>query len=225
MQHGLLQPGNYVCACRMKPKTCSQRRRRRQQLRQTMMSTRTSTKGNLRCASSIMRVIECWWFCTPLLPAGRAELSSPSSARWLMSMKSRCAIRHNFSEGILCHQCCSRCCSKHLVPESLTQKYESIGMPTGVKRELICKLAWLCNMLTWPYTLSVMVIHVLQVHLVEIDIEQDPKIAEAAGVQSTPTIQMFKDKERIQHLPGVKMKSDYRKFIDEALGEKAKVPA
>ena len=65
----------------------------------------------------------------------------------------------------------------------------------------------------------------LQVHLVEIDIEQDPKIAEAAGVQSTPTVQMFKDKERIQHLPGVKMKSDYRKFINEGLGEKVKVPA
>lgn len=67
--------------------------------------------------------------------------------------------------------------------------------------------------------------NVVQVHLVEIDIEEDPKIAEAAGVQSTPTIQMFKDKERVQHLPGVKMKSDYRKFINEALGEKAKVPA
>lgn len=64
-----------------------------------------------------------------------------------------------------------------------------------------------------------------KVHLVEIDIEEDPKIAEAAGVQSTPTIQMFKDKERVQHLPGVKMKSDYRKFINDALGEKAKVPA
>lgn len=68
-------------------------------------------------------------------------------------------------------------------------------------------------------------ISLLQVHLVEIDIEQDPKIAEAAGVQSTPTVQMFKDKERIQHLPGVKMKSDYRKFINEGLGEKVKVPA
>ncbi|DBA65911.1 TPA: hypothetical protein ACH3X2_002936 [Trebouxia sp. C0005] len=64
-----------------------------------------------------------------------------------------------------------------------------------------------------------------QVHLVEIDIEQDPQIAEAAGVQSTPTIQMFKDKERIQHLPGVKMKSEYRKMISEALEEKASVPA
>lgn len=65
----------------------------------------------------------------------------------------------------------------------------------------------------------------VQVHLVEIDIEQDPEIAEAAGVQSTPTVQMFKDKERIHHLPGVKMKSDYRKLISEAVEEKASVPA
>ena len=39
-------------------------------------------------------------------------------------------------------------------------------------------------------------------------------------MQSTPTIQMFKDKDRIQHLPGVKMKSDYRKLINEALEKK-----
>lgn len=65
----------------------------------------------------------------------------------------------------------------------------------------------------------------LQVHLVEIDIEQDSQIAEAAGVQSTPTVQMFKDKERIHHLPGVKMKSEYRSLISAAVEEKASVPA
>ena len=68
----------------------------------------------------------------------------------------------------------------------------------------------------------------MQVHLVEIDIEQDPQIAEAAGVQSTPTVQMFKDKERVHHLPGVKMKSEYRNLINESLGKKAvkvEVPA
>ena len=65
-----------------------------------------------------------------------------------------------------------------------------------------------------------------QVHLVEIDIEQDSQIAEAAGVQSTPTIQMFKAKERIHHLPGVKMKSEYRNLISGALEDKkASVPA
>ena len=49
--------------------------------------------------------------------------------------------------------------------------------------------------------------------MVEIDIEEDPQIAEAAGVAGTPTIQFFKNKERLQHLPGVKMKRDYRDII------------
>lgn len=49
-----------------------------------------------------------------------------------------------------------------------------------------------------------------QIHLIEIDIEQDGDIAEAAGVNGTPTIQLFKDKARVDNLPGVKMKSEYR---------------
>ena len=56
----------------------------------------------------------------------------------------------------------------------------------------------------------------------EIDIEQDPEIAEAAGVTGTPTIQFFKSKERVQHLPGVKMKKEYRQLIDASL-DKANV--
>jgi len=52
-----------------------------------------------------------------------------------------------------------------------------------------------------------------KIHFVDIDIEQDPEIAEAAGVNGTPTVQVFKDKERLHNLPGVKMKNDYRKFI------------
>ncbi len=50
----------------------------------------------------------------------------------------------------------------------------------------------------------------MQIHLIEIDIEQDGDIAEAAGVNGTPTIQLFKDKARVDNLPGVKMKSEYR---------------
>jgi len=61
-----------------------------------------------------------------------------------------------------------------------------------------------------------------KVHLVEIDIEEDQEIAEAAGVSGTPTIQFFKDKERLQHLPGVKMKREYRQLIDASL-EKSNV--
>ena len=58
---------------------------------------------------------------------------------------------------------------------------------------------------------------VVQVHLIEIDIETDGDIAEAAGVNGTPTIQLFKDKERVENLPGVKMKSEYRQKIEALL--------
>ena len=54
-------------------------------------------------------------------------------------------------------------------------------------------------------------------HLVEVDVEQDQEIAQAGGVTSTPTVQMFKAKERLEHLPGVKMKSEYRKLIEQGL--------
>ena len=57
----------------------------------------------------------------------------------------------------------------------------------------------------------------LQVHLVEVDVEQDQEIAQAGGITSTPTVQMFKAKERLEHLPGVKMKSEYRKLIEQGL--------
>ncbi|XP_042056661.1 thioredoxin reductase NTRC-like [Salvia splendens] len=52
------------------------------------------------------------------------------------------------------------------------------------------------------------------VHLVEIDIEEDPEIAEAAGIMGTPCVQFFKDKEMIRTVSGVKMKKEYREFIE-----------
>ena len=57
----------------------------------------------------------------------------------------------------------------------------------------------------------------MQVHLIEIDIDIDSEVALAGGVNSTPTVQMFKNKALIQHLPGVKMKRDYRRLINEAM--------
>ena len=36
------------------------------------------------------------------------------------------------------------------------------------------------------------------VHFVEIDIEEDPEIAEAAGIMGTPCVQFFKNKEMIR---------------------------
>ncbi|KAK3125905.1 hypothetical protein QOZ80_7BG0611200 [Eleusine coracana subsp. coracana] len=52
------------------------------------------------------------------------------------------------------------------------------------------------------------------VHFVEIDIEEDPEIAEAAGIMGTPCVQFFKNKEMIRTFSGVKMKKEYREFID-----------
>ncbi|EEH51377.1 uncharacterized protein MICPUCDRAFT_23559 [Micromonas pusilla CCMP1545] len=60
------------------------------------------------------------------------------------------------------------------------------------------------------------------VHFVEIDIEKDSEIAQAAGISGTPCVQVFKNKERIEVMNGVKMKSVYREVIDKAAG---KVPA
>lgn len=62
-----------------------------------------------------------------------------------------------------------------------------------------------------------------KVHYVEIDIEQDPEIAEAGGVNGTPTVQIFANKERMVNLPGVKQKSQYRQLLEEAL-EAVSVP-
>ena len=57
----------------------------------------------------------------------------------------------------------------------------------------------------------------VQLHLVEIDIEEDPEIAQAGGINGTPTVQIFKNKERLHHLPGVKMKREYRQLIESNL--------
>ena len=64
-----------------------------------------------------------------------------------------------------------------------------------------------------------------RIHYVEIDIEQDPEIAEAGGVNGTPTFQIFKDRARSVNVPGVKQKREYRALLDEALGVEAGVTA
>jgi len=60
-----------------------------------------------------------------------------------------------------------------------------------------------------------------QVHYVEIDIEKDPEIAEASGITGTPTVQVFHRKQRLNVLPGVRMKSEYRTVLDKALADSA----
>ncbi|CAN1125423.1 NADPH-dependent thioredoxin reductase 3, partial [Linum perenne] len=52
------------------------------------------------------------------------------------------------------------------------------------------------------------------VHFVEIDIEEDQEIAEAADIMGTPCVQFFKNKELLRKVPGVKMKKEYREFIE-----------
>ncbi|PWA81823.1 FAD-dependent pyridine nucleotide-disulfide oxidoreductase [Artemisia annua] len=52
------------------------------------------------------------------------------------------------------------------------------------------------------------------VHFVEIDIEEDAEIAEAANIMGTPCVQFFKHKEMIRSVSGVKMKKEYREFIE-----------
>ena len=56
-----------------------------------------------------------------------------------------------------------------------------------------------------------------KIHFVEIDIDKDREIAEQAGVTGTPTVQIFKDKELLQELKGVKQKSQYRQLLESAL--------
>lgn len=56
-----------------------------------------------------------------------------------------------------------------------------------------------------------------QVHYVEIDIEQDPEIAESAGVTGTPTVQFFKDKALVSEFKGIRPKSQYREMIQTQL--------
>ncbi|MEY3328610.1 MAG: hypothetical protein RLZZ115_1493 [Cyanobacteriota bacterium] len=54
-----------------------------------------------------------------------------------------------------------------------------------------------------------------KIHYIEIDIEEDPDIAQNAGVVGTPTVQFFKNKDLIENLKGVKPKSLYRELIEK----------
>lgn len=50
-----------------------------------------------------------------------------------------------------------------------------------------------------------------------IDIDQDTEIAQAAGINGTPTVQIFKDKAKVAELRGVKQKSEYRAELEQVL--------
>jgi thioredoxin reductase (NADPH) len=55
------------------------------------------------------------------------------------------------------------------------------------------------------------------IHFVEIDIDKDRDIAENANVTGTPTVQLFKNKELVKEVKGVKQKSEYRQLIESNL--------
>lgn len=44
------------------------------------------------------------------------------------------------------------------------------------------------------------------VHFVEIDIEEDPEVAEAAGIMGTPCVQFFKNKEMLRLVISLSLK-------------------
>lgn len=56
-----------------------------------------------------------------------------------------------------------------------------------------------------------------KIHFVEIDIDKDRDIAENAGVTGTPTVQLFKNKELVKEVKGVKQKTEYRQLIESNL--------
>jgi thioredoxin reductase (NADPH) len=56
-----------------------------------------------------------------------------------------------------------------------------------------------------------------KIHFIEIDIEEDPDIAESAGISGTPTVQLFKHKDKVAEVKGVKQKSQYRELIESYL--------
>ncbi len=56
-----------------------------------------------------------------------------------------------------------------------------------------------------------------KIHYIEIDIEDDPDIAESAGIVGTPTVQFFRNKDMVGEMRGVKQKSQYRQMIEQNL--------
>ena len=58
-----------------------------------------------------------------------------------------------------------------------------------------------------------------EIYFVEVDITEDPDIAQGAGVTGTPTVQIFKERERLTEFKGVKSKTQYREAIATALGK------
>ena len=61
-----------------------------------------------------------------------------------------------------------------------------------------------------------------KIHFVEIDIVEDPEIAEMGQVIGTPTVQFFSEQELVKEMKGIKQKSEYRQVIGSYLPALAK---
>ena len=59
-----------------------------------------------------------------------------------------------------------------------------------------------------------------KIHFVEIDIVNEPEIAQMGQVSGTPTVQFFRDRELLKEVKGVKQKSEYRQIIEQYLPTK-----
>jgi thioredoxin reductase (NADPH) len=60
-----------------------------------------------------------------------------------------------------------------------------------------------------------------EVHFVEIDVEAEPDTARAAGVTGTPTVQVFRRKDLLASLQGVRARREYRAALEAALEAEA----
>jgi thioredoxin reductase (NADPH) len=56
-----------------------------------------------------------------------------------------------------------------------------------------------------------------RIYFIEIDIDADPEIAQSAEIVGTPTVQFFKNKNKVGEMQGVKQKSQYRELIESHL--------
>ena len=56
-----------------------------------------------------------------------------------------------------------------------------------------------------------------KIHFIEIDIVEDPEVAQMGQVTGTPIVQFFQDRELVKEMKGIKQKSEYREVIDNYL--------
>lgn len=79
--------------------------------------------------------------------------------------------------------------TRHMLLCCIISHFISLDILFQVTHFITCK---------WWFILQVIDEYGKYVHYVEIDIEEDPEIAEAAGIMGTPCVQFFKNKEMLR---------------------------